>query len=54
MNNTVKREINLQWIKADSGTTYLCPLGALSRIDILSGDVLQKMCVDESKNPQKN
>ena len=28
-----KQELNVKWIKADSGNTYLCPVNSLARID---------------------
>ena len=28
----IKREVNLKWIKAPSGNTYLCPVDALKKI----------------------
>ena len=49
---TYKRELSVQWIKAESGTTYLCPVEALKRIDNPNEDQLKMICVDESQNPQ--
>ena len=48
----LKRELSVQWIKADSGSTYLCPVTALKRLDNPSEDQLKLTCVDESANPQ--
>jgi hypothetical protein len=47
-----KKEIGVQWIKAKSGVTYLCPVNALERIKNPSEDQLKLICVDESMNPQ--
>ena len=51
----IKKELNLKWIKADSGNTYLCPVDALSKLQQRpSEDKLKIMCVDESENPQND
>lgn len=52
--NVIERRINLKWIKAKSGTTYLCPVKALDRIKNPSEEQLKLMCVDESQNPQND
>ncbi len=49
-----KRELSVQWIKADSGTTYLCPVDALNRLENPTEDQLKTICVDESENPQND
>ena len=49
-----KKELSVKWIKADSGNTYLCPVDALNRMDKPSEADLQKICVEESKNPQND
>ncbi len=54
MSDEVKRELNLKWIKAKSGSTYLCPVAALERISNPSEDQLKLICVDESLNPQND
>ena len=46
--------VNHQWIKADSGNTYLCPVAELQKLDNPSEADLQAICVDESKNPQND
>ncbi|MBT4502574.1 MAG: hypothetical protein HOC74_32885 [Gemmatimonadetes bacterium] len=48
----LKRQLSVQWIKADSGTTYLCPVDALNRLENPTEDQLKTICVDESQNPQ--
>ena len=50
---TISQRVNLKWIKADSGNTYLCPVKALERLDAPSEDQLKMICVDESENPHK-
>jgi hypothetical protein len=47
-----KKEIGVKWIKAKSGTTYLCPVNALERLKDPDEADLKKICVDESENPQ--
>lgn len=46
-----KRELGVQWIKAESGTTYLCPVESLKRLENPSEEQLKLICVDESLNP---
>ena len=46
-----KKELGVQWIKADSGNTYLCPVRALERIANPTEDQLKMICVDESQDP---
>jgi len=52
--NEFKRELSVKWIKAKSGSTYLCPVAALDRIDDSSEDQLRMICVEESANPQND
>lgn len=52
--NEFKQSLSVKWIKSDSGTTYLCPVEALRRIDNPSEDQLKLICVDESMNPQND
>jgi hypothetical protein len=52
--NEFKKELSVRWIKADSGTTYLCPVSALDRIDRSAEDQLKMICVEESMNPQND
>ncbi|MBN2560990.1 MAG: hypothetical protein JXQ75_08675 [Phycisphaerae bacterium] len=49
-----KKTIGVKWIKAESGTTYLCPTDALSRLESPSEDQLKMLCVNESENPQND
>lgn len=46
-----KQELNVKWIKAKSGSTYLCPVAALQRLDNPTEEQLKLICVDESENP---
>jgi hypothetical protein len=50
----IERTINLKWIKAKSGTTYLCPVKALERVKDPTEAQLKTMCVEESQNPQND
>lgn len=52
--NEFKRELGVQWIKSQSGTTYLCPVEALRRLDKPTEEQLKMICVDESDNPQND
>ena len=49
-----KKELSVTWIKAKSGTTYLCPVDALKRLNDPSEEQLKTICVDESENPQND
>ncbi len=49
-----KIEIGVQWIKAKSGNTYLCPVDSLRRLPDPTEDQLKLICVDESNNPQND
>ena len=51
---TIKRELSLKWIKAESGNTYLCPVASLERLEQMTEEDLKKICVDESSNPQND
>lgn len=52
--NEFKKELNVKWVKGDSGTSYLCPVESLNRLDKPGDEELQTICVDESDNPQNN
>jgi len=51
---TYKQALSVTWIKADSGTTYLCPVDAVSRLENPTEEQLKLICVDESMNPQND
>jgi hypothetical protein len=53
-NRVFKRELNVKWIKAKSGNTYLCPVDALDRLQDPKEEELKLICVDESQNPQND
>lgn len=46
-----KQELSVQWIKAESGNTYLCPVKALERLKNPNEEQLKMICVDESQDP---
>jgi len=50
-NQQTKQETGVQWIKAASGNTYLCPTSVLDKIDVKNESDLKRACVDESTNP---
>ena len=52
--NEFKRELGVQWIKSDSGNTYLCPVEALKRLENPTEEELKLICVDESLNPHND
>ena len=52
LENEFKKELSVKWIKAESGSTYLCPVDALKRLKNPSEADLKNICVDESENPQ--
>ena len=51
MSKEFATEINVRWIKAESGNTYLCPASEADRFDNPSEDDLRAVCVNESENP---
>jgi hypothetical protein len=52
--NEFKKDLSVRWIKADSGSTYLCPVDALDKLNIPTEDQLRMICVEESSNPQND
>ena len=52
--NAFKKQLSVQWIKAESGVTYLCPVTALDRLDDPSEEQLKTICVEESANPHND
>lgn len=52
--NSYKKKLGHNWVKSDSGNTYLCPIGALKGIDNPSEEQLRKLCVNESMNPDNS
>jgi hypothetical protein len=52
--NEFKKELGVKWVKAGSGTTYLCPTAALSRLSDPTEEQLKMICVEESANPQND
>lgn len=51
-----KKEIGVKWIKAESGTSYLCPMTAFNRLETTNPNEedLKRICLDESENPQND
>jgi hypothetical protein len=54
MENEFKKNLSVKWIKAKSGSTYLCPVDSISKLKNPSEDQLKLICVDESRNPQND
>ena len=52
--NEFKKNLSVKWIKADSGSTYLCPVDALAKLNNPTEEQLKLICVDESQNPQND
>jgi hypothetical protein len=50
--NHHKRNLGVEWVKGESGTTYLCPIHALKDIDNPTEEQLRSLCIDESLDPQ--
>jgi len=46
--------VNLKWVKAESGNTYLCPVSSLDRLKNPTEEQIKMICVDESENPQND
>lgn len=46
--------VNLKWVKAESGNTYLCPVSSLKRLKNPTEEQIKMICVDESENPQND
>ena len=49
-----KLNIALQWVRAESGETYICPADALAGIEHPTEDDLRRHCQIESENPQND
>lgn len=49
-----KKQLSVKWIKAKSGSTYLCPVDSLDRLNNPTEDQLKTICVEESDNPQND
>ena len=49
-----KKEIGVKWVRAESGTSYLCPVTAYAKLQNPREEDLKKICVDESNNPQND
>ena len=49
-----KASFAYKWIAAESGNTYLCPVGAIEDASSASEAELKAKCVEESYNPQND
>jgi len=49
-----KKDLGYNWVKAESGNTYLCPIGSMEGGKKKSEKYLRQHCIDESANPQNN
>ena len=49
---TRKIDLGINWVKSDSGATYLCPTGR--DFSGASDEELRAHCLDESSNPQND
>ena len=47
-----KINLGLNWVKAESGVTYLCPAG--EDFSNATEDELRARCINESLNPQND
>ncbi|MGD8394343.1 MAG: hypothetical protein PVF43_02580 [Candidatus Eiseniibacteriota bacterium] len=54
MTHPTKTSIALKWIRAESGTSYLCHAAALDGIEHPTEEDLRRHCVNESENPQND
>jgi len=45
---------SFKWIKAQSGTTYLCPVEALAGRSGLPEEEMRAVCVNESLSPHND
>lgn len=45
---------SFKWIKADSGTTYLCPVDAIRGRSNLTEEELDTLCANESLSPHND
>jgi len=52
--NAFKRDLGVQWIKSESGSTYLCPVEGLRGLENPTEEQLRTICVDESMNPHND
>jgi len=49
-----KQSMGMKWIKGESGKTYVCSIEALSKLDNPTEADLERLCMDESWNPQND
>jgi hypothetical protein len=44
----------VKWIRASSGSTYLCPIAIVDCIDALTESDLKEICAEQSMSPEEN
>ena len=49
-----KQSFAVKWIQAPSGTSYLCPVDSLDKLPNPTEADLERICVNESHNPQND
>ncbi len=54
MNQAFRFAPQMIWVRSKSGSTYMCPAGALAKPEEASEAELRRYCIDESQNPQNN
>jgi hypothetical protein len=54
MANSQRYARPMEWIKSNSGNTWICPKGSIRNRDGASDSELKSKCVNESENPQNN
>jgi hypothetical protein len=47
-----KNNLGINWVKSDSGSTYLCPAG--EDFSGATDEELRARCINESHNPQND
>lgn len=50
--NEYKKRLGHEWIKSESGETWICPIGAMKGIENPTEEQLSRLCVNESYNPE--
>jgi hypothetical protein len=50
--NEYKKNLGREWIKSESGDTWICPIGTLDGIEKPTEEQLRQFCVNESNNPE--
>ncbi|MBC8875981.1 MAG: hypothetical protein H8E44_41685 [Planctomycetes bacterium] len=45
---------SFKWVKAETGTTYLCPVDVIKGRSDLTDEELSVLCIDESLSPHND